>query len=182
MKKSILIIICILIFLPGCLYAVRYDGTYRGKVIDADTREPIEGVVVLGVWYKEHSTVAGAVHEFYDARETVTDKNGEFELSGMGLTTFVEPMHILIFKAGYEYIGTAPWGGLKKGFLLSKIVKWEGNKPIIPLKKLTMEERRKKLGPPSPPSEAPKEKIKLILKEINKDRAEQGLGLIDVGR
>lgn len=47
---------------------------------------------------------------------------------------------------------------------------------------MTMEERRKELGPPSPPSEAPKEKIKLMLKEINKDRAEQGLGPIDVGR
>jgi hypothetical protein len=45
-----------------------------------------------------------------------------------------------------------------------------------------MEERKKSMGPPSPPHEAQKEKIALIIKEINKDRAEQGLGPIDVGR
>lgn len=165
-------IICILIFLPACLYAVRYDGTYKGKVIDADTGEHIEGVVVLGEWYKEHATVAGAVHEFYDARETVTNENGEFELSGMGLTTFVEPMHILIFKAGYEY-ESGSWSSLKK---YAKKIKWEGNKAIIPLKKLTMEERKKSATfPPYPPTEAPKEKIKFMMEEIYKERKERRL-------
>jgi len=158
----------------GCFsYVARYDGTYRGKVIDADTGEPIEGVVVLGVWNKGFSTPGGIVHEFYDARETVTDKNGEFEISGMGLRIIsnLEPVDVLIFKAGYEHIGYMQWESLKEDILLRKKIKWEGNKPIIPLKKLTMEERKKRLiGKES----IPDNKQKLLIRELNKEKRELG--------
>ncbi len=175
MKKFMLIIIGILFFLPGCLYAARIDGPYKGRVIDADTGKPIEGVVILGVWYREIPSAAGALHNYYDAMETVTDKNGEFEIKGQGLLVVsnVIPMDVLIFKAGYEYLGVAPWDSLKEGVF--EKVKWEGDRAIIPLKKLTMEERKKSLGPPSPPSEASFEKVRLMLKEIDKDDVERGL-------
>ncbi|MGD0884583.1 MAG: hypothetical protein ABSA46_06870 [Thermodesulfovibrionales bacterium] len=186
-----------LIFLFSCCAcAVRVDGPYKGKVIDADTREPIEGVVVLGEWYRETPTAAGAVHRFYDAMETVTDKNGDFEIKGLGLLVLsnVIPMDILIFKAGYEYIGIMPWRGLNsvgekaeyeesydpinKTKVLKTIydnkrkVIWEGDKAIIPLRKLTMEERK---SPPGPSSEAPFEKVRLMLKEMDRDDIERGL-------
>ncbi|MFZ3137176.1 MAG: carboxypeptidase-like regulatory domain-containing protein [Thermodesulfovibrionales bacterium] len=168
--RAIIKIIVIFILLQGCTYAVRYDSDYRGRVIDADTGEPIEGMVVLGTWYNEYSGVAGAVHTFYDARETVTDKNGEFSIPGIGITN-VTPMDILIFKTGYEY-DSGSWEGLKKSSFYKKKIKWEGNKAIIPLRKLTMEERKKQLGNFSPPGEAPKEKVILMLKEIEKDNKE----------
>ena len=47
MKKSLLFLSILIILSQGCSYAVRYDGTYSGKVVDADTGEPIEGAVVL---------------------------------------------------------------------------------------------------------------------------------------
>src|SRR4030043_303076 len=89
-----------------CAYGIRYDGPYSGRVIDADTGAPVEGVVVLGVWNTEQITPGGAVHNFHDARETVTDKNGEFEIPGKGLMLLsnVTPMDVLIFKAGYEHM------------------------------------------------------------------------------
>jgi hypothetical protein len=89
------------------------------------------------------------------------------------------PMHFMIFKAGYEHIGSAHWASLKVDELLSKKIKWEGDKPIIPIKKLTMEER-KKHGPPSRPS-APTEKMKLLTGEINIERIDLGLTPFDVG-
>ena len=174
MKKIILIFI-VLIFLQGCLYAVRYDGTYRGKVVDAETGEPIEGVVLLGVWYTEVPTVAGPQHDYYDAKETVTDENGEFEIHGKGLRVMsnLEPMRVTIFKAGYTYYDEFPWESLKE------IVRWEEGRAIIRLKKLTMEERRRQ-QPPYPPTEAVKaRKIKLLTDEINKDRKERGLKVKD---
>jgi hypothetical protein len=59
-------------------------------------------------------------------------------------------------------------------------MKWEGEKAIIPLKKLTMEERRKEgTSPPLPPGEASIEKVILMLKEINKDAIERGADIID---
>ncbi len=82
MKKLVILFIGISFFLPGCAYPFRYDGTYKGKVVDADTGQPIEGVVVLGVWETVTITPAGGTHDYYDAKETVTDKNGEFLISG----------------------------------------------------------------------------------------------------
>ena len=173
----IIFIMLLLIVTGGCGYLIRYDGPYKGKIVDADTGKPIEGVVVLGVWYKETPTPAGAVSSYYDARETVTDKNGEFEIPGMGLKVLstVAPMSVLIFKASYEYIGLGLWESLKlDGGLMNKKVVWEGERAIIPLRKLTMEERVKQ-GSPDYPSEAPEEKINVMLREINMDRTERGL-------
>src|SRR3990170_1219568 len=117
MKKLFIVTICILAILieSGCAFATRIDGPYRGKIIDADSREPIEGVVVLGVWDREYPGAGGAVHEYYDAMETVTDKNGGFEIKGQGLLVMsnVIPMDVLIFKSGYEHIGRGSWKGLK---------------------------------------------------------------------
>ena len=178
MKRVVMLIFCISMLINGygCFYMVRYDGTYRGRIIDEATGKPIEGVVVLGVWDKEYPTPAGAVTRFYDAKETITDKDGEFEINGVGLRVFtnIVPMRVFIFKASYTY-ESGTWDSFKMGYLSKDRIKWEGDKPIIPLRKLTLEERKTNLGPPSPPHEAPKEKIKLMLNEINKDRKEQGL-------
>ena len=176
MKAKLIVLIYLLLFLPTSCYPVRYDGPYRGKIVDAETAQPIESVVVLGTWSKELPTPAGAVSSYYDAMETVTDKNGEFEIPGLGLKILsnVTPMNILIFKAGYEYIGLWPWESFKEDESLKKKVIWEGKKAIISLRRLTMEERMKKRSPDYP-SEAPKEKIKFMLNEINKDRTERGL-------
>ncbi len=167
------VFLCILT--SGCVqYIVRYDGPYEGKIVNAETRAPIEGVVVLGVWFKEASTVAGAVSSYYDASETVTDAKGDFRISGKGLKILsdVGVMNVLIFKAGYEFIGLGTWEAFKED--PSFKVQWEGEKVIIPLQQLTMEQRRRK-GEPDYPSEAPKEKTKLMLEEINKDRIARGL-------
>lgn len=165
--------IFLLILFTSCMYALRYDAAYKGRVIDADTKEPIEGVVVLGVWDVLHPDVAGGFHTFHDAKETVTDKNGEFSISGMGLRVIsnLEPMNVLIFKAGYEHIGMGPWDSLKEDILLKKKIKWNGNKAIIPLRKLTMEERGKRLiGKES----IPDNKQKLLIRELNKEKTELG--------
>jgi hypothetical protein len=183
MKKLMIILIGILLLLPGCTYAVRQDGPYTGKVIDADTGQPIEGAVILGTWYTAQFSPAGATHNFYDAAETLTDKNGEFEISGKGLRVLsnLEPMGVMIFKAGYSYDGFI-WEPEKGGYVYREDIKWENGNPVIPLKKLTMEERRKRLGPPLPPTEAPKEKVIQMLREINKDSIERGLKPIEIWR
>lgn len=177
MKMYAMALIMLSMLVTGCFYAVRYDGPYEGRIVDAETGAPIEGVVVLGVWYTETPGLAGAISSYYDATETVTDKNGEFRIQGLGIKviTRVVPMDVLIFKAGYEHIGMGPWESFRGSNFYKKIVKWEGEKAIIPLRRMTMEERKNKLGPASPPSEAPLEKVILMLKEIDKDDIERGL-------
>jgi hypothetical protein len=180
-----------LFFFPACCYPVRYDGPYKGKIIDAETGTPIEGVVVLGEWSKVAATPAGGVSSYYDAQETVTDKNGEFEIPGLGLKILsnVAPMNVLIFKAGYEYIGIGPWESLKlDGGLLEKKIAFEGEKAIIPLKKSTLEERKTRRMPDIYLEEKTEggvthfyipKKIKHLIEEINKELIEQGLKPLD---
>ena len=59
-----------------------WDGPYKGKVVNLDTGDAIEGAVVAGSWTLE---VMSHVPTFCDARETLTDKNGEFVLPEHGV-------------------------------------------------------------------------------------------------
>jgi hypothetical protein len=154
-----------------------YDGPYKGRVIDAETGTPIEGVVALGVWYKELPSPGGTVGSYYDAQETVTDKNGDFEIKGQGLQILstVSGMNILVFKAGYQYIGPGLWYSLKfDGGLLRNKAKWEKDRAIIPIKRLTTEERNKRHVDKEM---LPDNKQHLLIKELNKEYKEIGISL-----
>jgi len=77
------------------------DGPYKGKVIDLETGEPIEGAVVAGVWVLEFNFTP-----FCDAKETVTDKNGEFILPKASCFTLwplaeMTRLDIIVFKPGF---------------------------------------------------------------------------------
>jgi len=80
------------------------DGPYRGKVVDLETGEPVEGAVVAAEWT--------LTHRFCDAKETVTDKNGEFILpkgSCFSFWPFTEiSAEVVVFKPGY--LGYPPLG------------------------------------------------------------------------
>lgn len=183
MKKTVLILlgISLITILSGCQRPILYDGTYRGRIVDADTGEPLEGVVVLGVWYTELPTPAGGVMSYYDAREAVTDKNGDFSIRGQGLRVMSNllPMRPIIFKAGYEYLQFF-WDkeSLNDEKACGVKVTWDGKIPVIPLRKWPLDKRRKEelyKMPPGPPSDAPYEKVKHYLKELDKDAIERGL-------
>jgi len=100
--KNLLLIISIFLLTTtnalsgGFLY--HSDGPYKGKVIDLETGEPIEGAVVAGVWV--------LTHRFCDAKETVTDKNGEFILPKGSCFSFwpfteMDSPDVIVFKPGY---------------------------------------------------------------------------------
>jgi len=174
----ILFVTVFLMFTSGCAYSIRYDGPYEGRIVDAETSAPIEGVVVLGVWYKIAGVGAGgASHEFYDAQETVTNKNGEFSIKGQGLKIMssVETMNVLIFKSGYEYLGSWPWETFKEDEIIQKKISWEGEKPIVSLRKLTMEERKKRHTGKA--DVVPDAKQMLLIRESNKEFRELGIPL-----
>ena len=178
MKKNLILLLILIILLlqTGCLYAVRYDGPYRGKVVDQVTREPLEGVVVLGTWSVYHFGLGGGYSTYYDARETVTGKNGEFVIQGEGLRILssIKPMSFVIFKAGHTYF-ESHWDALKPEVYAKDELQWEGEMPVFQLKKLTTEEKKKAYGPHDPPREATFEKVKLMLMEIDKNDRERGL-------
>jgi hypothetical protein len=103
---KLLIAISTLLMLSGCAIYHHY-GPYYGKVVDTEMKAPLEGAAVLAVYYTELYTVAGTVGKYLEARETVTDKNGEFRIPSNNIFT-LRPLNLFdnnvwfwIFKPEY---------------------------------------------------------------------------------
>jgi hypothetical protein len=82
-------------------------GDFHGRVIDGDTGEPIEGVVVTVVW-RGYGVPATAVRtEVHSVSETLTDADGRFRLkseASFNWNSFKEikkEPSVVIYKAGY---------------------------------------------------------------------------------
>jgi hypothetical protein len=119
LKRSLTMAVGFILLIPmmGCAFAV--ERTFRGKVIDYDTREPIEGAVVVAYWNEATPTIAGESTRLKEVKETLTDKNGEWSMIGeegekhdehpywsfiTGRYYTRHPLFI-IFKPGYEPLG-----------------------------------------------------------------------------
>ena len=81
----LLIVITSVYFVTGCggiFFPLPYRSLapFKGKVVDADTKEPIEGAVVLAAYYFTSYGIAGSNSSVEDVQETMADRNGEFEL------------------------------------------------------------------------------------------------------
>lgn len=88
-------------------WLIYHKPEFKGKVIDAETKEPIEGAVVVVLYYK-HSLISGpggGYSSVIKVKEILTDKNGEFIFPSY--TTIIQPNSIedearfLIYKPGY---------------------------------------------------------------------------------
>jgi hypothetical protein len=83
-----------------------YKPEFRGKVVDAGTKEPIEGAVVVVLYERWKFGGPGGGNTLpMDAKETLTDKNGEFFFPAY--STLIGPLSrsseasFIIFKPGY---------------------------------------------------------------------------------
>lgn len=84
-----------------------YRGPFEGRVVDADTGEPLQGAVVFVEWYINH---AFSRPTFYDTAEILTDKDGRFHVkkkwSWNPWRNLVMDSSIIVVKAGYWHIGS----------------------------------------------------------------------------
>jgi hypothetical protein len=103
-----------LVAMLPCAFAK--DRIFHGKVIDYETREPIEGAVVVAYWDEGRATLAGQSTRLKEVKETLTDKNGEWSIIGpkgrphdpnpifsliTGIHYTQQPLFV-VFKPGYE--------------------------------------------------------------------------------
>lgn len=109
MSKVYIIAICLLLLLSATCEAswLFYSKPeYNGRVVDVDTKEPIEGAVVVAI-YEKHTLnpPAGSYTNVIGVKETLTDKNGSFNFPSY--TTVIHPLSysgnctFLIYKPGY---------------------------------------------------------------------------------
>ncbi|PJA83522.1 MAG: hypothetical protein CO147_01295 [Nitrospirae bacterium CG_4_9_14_3_um_filter_44_28] len=176
MLKMFLLLLIVLTAFTGCAVVHTY-GPYYGKVINSETKEPLEGVAVLAVYYTEQHGPAGSVKHYADAQETVTDKNGEFKIPANTATTFrplqsFEPWAwFAIFKPGY---GCYPkHKGVKPMFVPNGTLP-DDQYVIIELPKLKTKEERVE-NQRCEPVLIPKDKYRRFLNIINYERIDLGL-------
>ncbi len=97
---------------PGCVFArplVYVAKSVSGQVVDADSSQPLEGVIVTINW-----ELTGGMHHYPQGQahvdETVTGSQGKFSFLGWGPQPAPMAAHLyestpqlLFFKSGYEW-------------------------------------------------------------------------------
>jgi len=178
MDKRRLFMLPALLCLTPIFTASAHAG-YKAKVVDALTGEPIEGVVMLMYWYRSclHQF---STEQFFDAEETLTDKQGMFEIQGHKVNwnplCRIGTPHFFIYKAGYKDIDLAWFMPAFKEDRMKKYLIFEGDLIIFKLQKaMTREERSRAL---STRGTFPDRYQRLLIRETNKERESLNLPLI----
>jgi len=163
------------------------DGSWSGRIIDADTKGPIEGAVVVAVWYRVYSTPTGDSSYFFDAVEALTDKDGKFFISQfkalnlLPIIRRIEGPDFIIYKPEYTafpgwsydyFYKYFPNSSLRVGReALAELFKKD---VIVELRKLkTRDERLNNI--PGGPTDVSIQKLPLFYKLINEERKNLGL-------
>ncbi len=91
----------------GCIY---HKPAFQGRILDKDTKQPIEGVVVVALYRKSHMGIGtGAYTHPFHVREAVTDKDGKFSIPSYSslivpIWTIEDVTAFTIYKPGYASI------------------------------------------------------------------------------
>lgn len=195
MKKVIIsvIFISLIAAMSGC--TLYHKPEFRGRIIDAETKAPIESAVAVVMYYKQPliGSPGGPNAYVFEAKETLTDGRGEFyfpSLTSMNVFTRDMGTHFIFYKPGFMavservyYVGI-PGGGIAMEEYFStdvigkeveiemmnapagKFVKWKGPLGIVELKKGE--------SYPSTPAAYRSNKLPILFKAINEERRIRG--------
>lgn len=163
-------------------------GPWKGQIVDAETGQPLEGVVVLMYWTTYTASFGGwAGGEFYDAEEAVTGPDGRLVIQARSIFTLVPwkkiSRDLVIFKPGYgqwRFQGSQNWPqDVYEHMALAKKA-WEqfsGEGVAIELPPLkTREERLKFNGILRWSGLVPAERTKRLEEAMKMERAYLGFG------
>jgi hypothetical protein len=138
---------------PGPAFA---EGPWKAQVVDAETGEPLEGVVVLMYWVTYTSSWAGwAGGDFHDAEEVVTGPDGRFVVPRRLVFTLIPwkkvSREMVIFKPGYgqwRFREARQWDKLPRWESKAKFEeawkRFEGEGVVLELSPLKTREERLK--------------------------------------
>jgi hypothetical protein len=95
-------------------------GPWQAQVVSAESKQPLEGVVVLAWWTRHVRSLGGFSEEYRDSQEILTDKDGRFTIESrwffsLNPLVFFRGPFIAMFKSGYGdyewpgYAGSETW-------------------------------------------------------------------------
>jgi len=111
-KKKKMIIVIIILFVLGGVAALAWESIIyvspiKGKVVDAETGKPMEGVNVRAGWVTGYAEPGGGVYKTFKVYATKTDANGEFVLPRIiklkiPIIERYQGINVLIYEHGYS--------------------------------------------------------------------------------
>jgi hypothetical protein len=197
-QKKIIFVLILVFFTAVCLkshWLIYYEPAFKGTILDIDTKQPIEGAVIVIVYKKEVMGLgAGSFSKVINIREVLTDKEGKFETTFYA--TLIQPFSwqdqtiFLIYKPGYANIELT----LKDYFTGQDTREQEGSWPdqelrkykfklrgsgIVELPKLKTREERSRSIPSLPDELNYLEKQSTLTRLINEENKNLGFGETD---
>lgn len=175
----------ILVLAAGCGgHVINASEPYQGKVVDAETKMPLKGAVVLAVWYREVPTAPhGPAVDYHDSIEILTDATGEFTVPEKSHFTLIgkirEPDFVVYYYPGYAaYPSPKAWPQGKEinTAYEKKVFRFE----LLRLR--THNERIKSTYPRIGISKVPETKMPNLTQLVNEERRKLGLKPIRLGR
>jgi hypothetical protein len=166
---------------------------YKGKIIDAETKEPIEGVVVSFYYMTNTYNLGGGSTRVIHTKEILTDAKGEFVIPSY--TTVISPFttsdaaECIIYKPGYasypngvHFCGYGPelYFSNEKAGLQAECKNFGNFKPytyvygLVELPKVKTRQERLRAMPSTPLVTGSKE-FPLLYKLINEEHKSLGL-------
>lgn len=140
MNKFVLTVLAaVFLFSPSAFassgWLIYHEHAFEGKVVDAETKKPIEGAVVVAMYkIREYSFVqSDAV--VADVKEALTDTHGEFRIPQHTFFSIYpvargETTTFLIFKPGYASISELSLGDIFSGEGKEGELPWIGNRDL----------------------------------------------------
>lgn len=155
---------------------VQAAGPWKGQVIDGQTKKPIEGAVILLVWYKVVGLM-DANYQYYHSEEVVTDVQGRFQIpSKWTLNIFVQinRPEIYIFKGGYGKWQIQDYGEYRREKYESdteqNAARLTGQGAVLELPRLKTRQERVSFQSGLPPRHVPDAQIPKFLEVYNTER------------
>ena len=174
-------------------WLIYYKPAFKGKVIDAESKEPIEGAVVVVLYTKHVYGPSGGYGSVIKIREILTDKKGEFSFPSY--TTVIHPISredfadFIVYKPGYgnfpnSQVSPPTFVDWEKFFSedygTTKIVRKRSKSAtvtfgVVELPRLTTRKERLRAIPAAPTDFGLKE-LPLLFKALNEETKRFGLG------
>ena len=161
------------------------SGPWRAQIVDAETAQPVEGVIVLAIWDKLSIGWPHPDRSFYDLDEVVSNADGRIVIPARvkagrrPLETLRGPM-IRMFKPGYgdwQFQDSAKWTDAERTTRGKAI--WDQfahDGVVIVLRRArTRDERLRALDGLLPAPEAPMEKFPRLLAAYDREIGRLGL-------
>ena len=174
----------LIVGLFGSLRGAEGAGPWRAQIVDAETGQPLEGVVVVAWWLKYIGGPGGSEARYYAAEEVVTGPDGRFEIPAkiafnwLPIITEIRGPEFRVFKPGYDHARTLRPELTSRGEALGDADLFTLDGVVIALQPLKTREDRLKfyrgLSPPPPP--IPSDRRRRFDEAIDVERKYLGFG------